>query len=115
METKLIWNGIPGLLLLIPALAGAAVLAPDTDSSSGLDVRRDATVVAVDQAMPSVVNIITATLVERRTPYSEMLKRFYGWREMQQGYSVGSGVIIEEDGYFITNFHVLENATRIQV
>jgi serine protease Do len=27
----------------------------------------------------------------------------------------GSGVIIQEDGYILTNFHVVENATRIEV
>jgi S1-C subfamily serine protease len=81
------------------------------------DVRRDATVEVVEQVMPSVVNIAIATLKERNVPYYRMMRDFYrNWpKEQFQSYSVGSGVIIDEAGFLITNFHVVEDATLIQV
>ncbi len=85
-----------------------------------IDVRRDATVHAIDIALPSVVNIATATIVERAgDPMLENFRRYFGWRvpteRHEEPYSIGSGVIVDEDGYILTNFHVLQRATRAQV
>jgi len=84
------------------------------------DLRRDATVEAIDKVMPSVVNIATATIVERAgDPMLEHLRRYFGWRvpteQHEEPFSIGSGVIVDEDGYILTNFHVLEHAARVQV
>src|SRR5262249_41647074 len=82
------------------------------------DVRRDATVAAVEQVMPSVVNIATETVIEYHDFYEDLLRQFYGWtgRPRQEKYiSLGSGVIIDEEGYVLTNFHVIRRASRIQV
>jgi serine protease Do len=46
--------------------------------------------------------------------YDPIFQRFYGHQKEEQN-SIGSGVIIDEDGYFLTNLHVLERATRVQV
>jgi len=93
----------------------AAALPADTEP----DVRRDATVAAVEKAMPCVVNIATATLVERNDDYYRLLRQFYGDRirreVREEPAASGSGVIIDEDGYLITNIHVIRGATRIQV
>ena len=82
------------------------------------DVRRDATVEVVEKVMPSVVNIAIATIKERDDAYYRMMRDFYRdlWPKQQlQSFSVGSGVIIDEAGFLITNFHVVEDATLIQV
>lgn len=80
------------------------------------DVRRDATVEVVEKVMPSVVNIAIATLKERDDAYYRRLRQYYNWpKEQRQSFSVGSGVIIDEAGFLITNFHVVEDATLIQV
>lgn len=86
-------------------------------AAAAADIRRDATVQAVEKAMPSVVNIAVEILTERTDPYYQMLREYYrNWpREVRQSLSVGSGVIIDEAGYLITNYHVTENAHRIQV
>src|SRR5512141_2119391 len=94
--------------------AGAAVgLAAEPD------IRRDRTVEAIEQVTPSVVNIATETVVEYHDFYEGLLRDFYGWRgiptRQQKSISLGSGVIIDEDGYILTNFHVVRRASRIQV
>lgn len=80
------------------------------------DVRRDATVQAVERVLPAVVNIGTLT-VERADPYDQMLREFFGYgrRAPDTVYSSGSGVIIDEEGWVLTNYHVVREATRVQV
>ena len=89
--------------------------------SSG-DIRRDATVEAIERVMPSVVNIRTTQLVRRDDPYEAAFRKFYGLRDEPQieerPSHVGSGVIVDEvgeDGYILTNIHVVQRAKRIQV
>ena len=89
------------------------------------DLRRDATVDAVEQVMPSVVNITTSRRVqinEATRRYMEAMRRFYPNISVPEAAekinSIGAGVIIDdggEDGYILTNNHVIEDATRIQV
>lgn len=80
------------------------------------DVRRDATVRAIDIALPSVVNIATATVRQYADYYDPIFRQYYRqvWRREVLN-SIGSGVIIDEDGYILTNFHVLQRATRAQI
>jgi S1-C subfamily serine protease len=69
--------------------------------------------------MPCVVNIATETIVEYQDFYQRMFSEFFGQgqytprREHQQ--SIGSGVIIDEEGYVLTNLHVVRRANRTQV
>ncbi|HWI59769.1 MAG TPA: trypsin-like peptidase domain-containing protein, partial [Bacillota bacterium] len=82
------------------------------------DIRRDATVTAIEKVMPCVVNIATETVIEYHEWYDDMLRQFYGWQRtprQQKSISLGSGVIIDEEGYVLTNFHVVRRASRIQV
>jgi serine protease Do len=115
---------LPGRRLMAVGLAGAVAAGCGPGSASAAapepDVRRDATVAVVEQVMPCVVNIATATIVERADdPSLEVFRRFFGWRvpteKHEEPYSVGSGVIVDEEGYILTNFHVLEHAARVQV
>jgi S1-C subfamily serine protease len=79
-------------------------------------VRRDAVVKAVEEALPAVVNIATLT-IERADPYEAMLREFFGYgrRTPDTAYSSGSGVIIDEEGWVLTNLHVVRNAARVWV
>lgn len=77
---------------------------------------------AVAKAAQSVVNIYTTQKVSGH-PYMDdpMLKRFfefYGGNPPQQekgATDLGSGVIISEDGYIVTNAHVIDKAEDIVV
>jgi S1-C subfamily serine protease len=98
---------------------GASTLVGQGESRE-VDVRRDATVAAIEQAMPSVVNVATSRLVEYRDFYDELRREYFGLppskgETKEEPDSLGSGVIIDEDGYVLTNLHVVRRGTRVQV
>ena len=83
------------------------------------DIRRDATVLAVEKVMPSVVNIATETIIHVRDPFEEFFRQFWDPYHRRQPpnsqYSLGSGVVIDEAGYLLTNDHVVRRADKIAV
>jgi serine protease Do len=109
----LLLRGIPVLVAATLLLAAAA------SAAAAADVRRDATVEAVQRVMPAVVNIRTETIVERHDPFERLLQEFWGPYYSRRGpettYSLGSGVIIDEEGWVLTNFHVVNRATKVFV
>src|SRR5947207_1158886 len=82
-------------------------------AAPGIDIRRDATVEAVEKVLPSVVNIATKTIVRVHDPFEEMYRRLLG--QPNSYISLGSGVIIDEEGYLLTNDHVVRRADQIAV
>jgi serine protease Do len=99
-----------GVLVWLPGAQGQA---------ANDDVRRDATVLAVEKVLPSVVNIATETIIRRRDRYDEAFQQFwFPYHSLQpphSQYSLGSGVVIDEEGYLLTNDHVVQRADKITV
>lgn len=91
-----------------PALAQPERLAPATED----DLRYARSLSrafhsAAERVEPSVVHITTQ---------SERIGRdFFGRQFRQQASGLGSGVIVSDDGYILTNNHVVAGATRLAV
>lgn len=75
----------------------------------------------VKKVSPAVVNIRVSQTVNAPSVYGdEMFRRFFGVPDVPGGSrevaSAGSGVIVDADnGYILTNHHVVDNADKIQV
>ncbi len=74
---------------------------------------------AARKAVVSVVNISATKQVRRRNPLHDdpVLRRFFGERFSvpETQLSLGSGVIVSREGFLLTNSHVVEGVTEIQV
>lgn len=107
----------------VALLAGAALvpaLAQQTDltKTDPLDVRRDASVEAIERVMPSVVNVEGSADVDPNSADDRLMAEFFGWRLQQVQEAVvsrGSGVVIDEEGYVLTNVHVVDGVKRVFV
>jgi serine protease Do len=80
----------------------------------------------IDPALPAVVNIESTKVVKQQNNYpgffnDPFFQQFFGQRmqpqqpQSEREESLGSGVIVNPNGYIITNNHVIDGAQNIQV
>lgn len=69
---------------------------------------------AADKTIHTVVHVKN---VSRQTINNPLMEFFYGFggQQSQEQVGTGSGVIISEDGYIVTNNHVVKNASEIEI
>ena len=69
---------------------------------------------AAEKAVHSVVHVKNVSYTSVSNPIMEF---FYGYKGAQQQEQIGtgSGVIISEDGYIVTNNHVIKDASEIEI
>jgi Do/DeqQ family serine protease len=70
---------------------------------------------AAENAIHTVVHVKNVSV---RTVYNPIMQFFYGSNggaQQQEQIGTGSGVIISEDGYIVTNNHVIKDATELEV
>ncbi len=75
---------------------------------------------AAESAVDAVVYVkVTSTSTARSQAPSSIFDFFFGYPEstpqQRERVGSGSGVIIREDGYIVTNNHVIDGATKIEV
>jgi Do/DeqQ family serine protease len=83
---------------------------------------------AVDPALPAVVNISSTRVVKRQAVPSDefnspLFRQFFGEHfgppseapRTEREHSLGSGVIVDPNGYILTNNHVVEDGSDIEV
>jgi S1-C subfamily serine protease len=57
------------------------------------------------------VAFVTSTIVQK----SESPFNLFGGEQQRQGQATGSGIVIDNDGTVLTNYHVVENAIKVTV
>jgi serine protease Do len=111
--------------------AAPAAPAPSPGSQAILRALEDAFVSVADRATPSVVNVsvkLKPEVAQEDAPSPEMEERFREFfgpelferffrkrAPREEGRATGSGVIVDPRGFVLTNNHVVENATAIEV
>src|SRR5690242_1058656 len=118
------------LLPLLVLAAGYLIGASAADQATPLTIPKPAELSNTFSSLakklePSVVTIIS-TVGQSRRPRSsggdqaededDLMRRFFGNNvPRQRGYQMGSGVVVDPNGYILTNHHVIDRADRIQV
>lgn len=114
---RLVWLGLVSLMFI---LAQTLIAQARPESLAPL----------AEKISPSVVNITTSTTIEGRTgpqgivpegsPFEDFFREFQDrnnrdGRPPRRSSALGSGFVISEDGYVVTNNHVIEGADEILI
>ena len=109
--------------LLVPLALALTAPAPSAAAPDPF-LRRTAAVEVAERVGPSVVNVMTEREVQQRRPFGgfpgdpffeRFFRDFFDPGMPRTAQSLGSGVIIDDQGHVLTNEHVIARASRIRV
>ncbi|MBU6446400.1 MAG: Do family serine endopeptidase, partial [Verrucomicrobia bacterium] len=113
------------ILGLIGALALTTSTFADAQGTTLLEQMSSAVAELAEKAKPATVSIKCTSCAldgEYQNPFDmfgdDFFKRFFGPQfpqGQQQQISGGSGFLVSSDGYIVTNYHVIKNATQVSV
>jgi serine protease Do len=111
--------GSSGCLLYLPLLPSPATSSPNTDTPSSTSEFLDPswTIPVIgdsSQLLPDIASVVREVMPSVVSVTTEMTVRDIFQREYTQS-GAGSGVIIDDKGYIITNNHVVSGAEKVQV
>ncbi|ERM82313.1 peptidase S1 [Rhodonellum psychrophilum GCM71 = DSM 17998] len=141
MNNKQFFLGIilASLIGGVIALAGASYLAKQNSATNFTDKQNTSLVnwladdkfsipdginfvASAEMVTPAVVHVKSSISVTQETQRGrDPFEEFFGFPsperspQSREGMSSGSGVIISEDGYIVTNNHVIQNATKVDI
>jgi len=101
--TALQWNIVPGFR---DQSAGLKAFAFGAAGPAALSSEEETNVRVYEQVSPGVVNITTRVVVEDRFFFRAIIREESG---------TGSGCVLDKDGHILTNYHVVENASSLEV
>ncbi len=119
-------GGAIRLALILGVLIGAVVLMPGAPRAQAppaagpaLNITQDTFANLAQQTAGAVVNISSEREVQtglEKLPNRQMLEHFFGpLPKTVTVHSLGSGLIMDSQGYVLTNNHVVDNAQEIKV